>query len=278
MIELGKKQTLMVVKKTDFGVYLGTEEDKVLLPLKYVDDDIEAGDSLTVFVYRDSKDRMIATTKEPFITLGEVRVLKVKQVTRIGAFLDWGLEKDLLLPFKEQTSPVEEGQSYPVALYIDKSNRLCATTKIYPYLKTTDIYKPGDTVKGTAYELIDKFGMFVAVDNMYQGLIPKKALYGKIAVGDQVAATVSRVQADGKIELALRGPAYMQIDDDADKIMAALNDNGGHLPFNDKSDPQIIKDEFEMSKAAFKRACGHLLKEKLIKITDSGIETLERRQ
>lgn len=277
MIELGKKQALMVVKKTDFGVYLGTEDDKVLLPAKYAADDIETGDSVTVFVYRDSKDRIIATTKEPYITLGEVRPLMVKQVTGIGAFMDWGLEKDLLLPFGEQTSPVTEGRRYPVALYIDKSSRLCATTKIYPYLKTTDIYRTGDIVKGTAYEYIDKFGMFVAVDNMFHGLIPKKAFYGKINVGDEISATVSRVRDDGKLELSVRGPAYMQINDDADRILKALNESGGKLPFNDRSDPEIIKDEFEMSKAAFKRACGHLLKEKLIKITDSGIEATERR-
>ena len=277
MIELGKKQPLMVVKKTDFGVYLGTEEEKVLLPAKYIDDSVETGDSIMVFVYRDSSDRLIATTNEPFITLGEVKTLKVKEITRIGAFLDWGLEKDLFLPFKEQTCHIMEGKSYPVALYTDKSNRLCATMKLYHYLKTTHRYKTGDTVNGTAYELIDKFGMFVAVDDMYQGLIPKKALYGKINVGDPVTATVTRVLTDGRIELTLRGPAYMQIDADAAKIMTELNDNGGMLPYNDKSEPEAIKDKFEMSKAAFKRACGHLLKEKIIKITDSGIETAERR-
>lgn len=272
MIELGKVQPLMVVKKTDFGVYLGTEEEKVLLPTKYVDEDVEIGDSLTVFVYRDSKDRLIATTKEPFIRLGEVKTLTVKEVTQIGAFLDWGLEKDLFLPFKEQTSAVSAGKSYPVALYIDKSGRLCATTRIYKYLGVTDAYNTGDTVKGVAYEHIEKFGMFVAVDGLYQGLIPRKALYGKVNVGDEISATVSKVMPDGRLELALRAPAYLQINEDADLIMEALSRNGGKLGINDKSDPQLIKEEFEMSKAAFKRACGHLLKEGLINITDSGIE------
>lgn len=274
MIELGRKQALMVVKKTEFGVYLGTEDDKVLLPAKYADPDIEEGDSMTVFVYRDSKDRLIATTLEPLITLGEVKPLKVKQLTKIGAFMDWGLEKDLLLPFSEQTSRVEKGRTYPVALYIDKSDRLCATTKIYPYLKTTDAYHTGDGVKGTAYEYIEKFGMFVAIDNMYQGLIPKKALYGRIRIGDEIKATVSKVQPDGKIELALRAPAYLQIDDDSQAILKALEKAGGHLPYNDRTDPEIIKNEFEMSKAAFKRACGHLLKEKYIQITNSGIDRI----
>lgn len=261
----------MVVNKTDFGVYLGTEEEKVLLPAKFVDEDIEPGDSITVFVYRDSSDRLIATTNEPLITLGEVKTLKVKEVTEIGAFMDWGLEKDLFLPFKEQTVKASEGKAYPVALYVDKSGRLCATMRIYHYLGTTDQYKAGDQVKGTAYEYIEKFGMFVAVDNMYQGLIPKKALYGRVHIGDEISVTVSKVQADGRLELALRAPAYLQINEDADRILDELNRNGGKLNLNDKSDPELIKNEFEMSKAAFKRACGHLLKEGKIEITDSGI-------
>lgn len=271
MIELGKIQPLMVVNKTEFGVYLGRDDEKVLLPAKYVDSDVEAGDSITVFVYRDSMDRLIATTKMPLITLGQVKSLKVKQVTKIGAFLDWGLEKDLFLPFKEQTVKVSEGKSYPVALYIDKSNRLCATMKIYKYLGTGHAYKAGDSVTGTAYEQIERFGMFVAVDDMYQGLIPNKALYGNVTVGDTVKATISKVHADGKIELALRAPSYLALSDDAEKIYEALRLNGGKLPFNDKSDPEDIKKEFDMSKASFKRACGHLLKEGKIQITDSGI-------
>lgn len=271
MIELGKKQALMVVKKTEFGVYLGNSEDKVLLPAKFAGEEVEIGDSITVFVYRDSMDRLIATTNEPLITLGEVKALKVKQITKIGAFLDWGLEKDLLLPFKEQTVKVTEGKTYPVALYIDKSNRLCATMKIYKYLKTTNQYSTGDTVYGTAYERIERFGMFVAIDNMYQGLIPNKALYGSVSVGDEIKATVSRVHEDGKIELALRSHAYLQIDEDSDIIYDVLVSNGGSLPFNDKSDPEIIRQEFNMSKAAFKRACGHLLKAGKIQITDTGI-------
>lgn len=271
MIEIGRKQPLMVVKRTEFGVYLGTEQDKVLLPSKYVDSDVEVGDSIFVFVYRDSKDRLIATTLEPKITLGQIAKLKVKQVNNIGAFLDWGLEKDLFLPYKEQTVRVKEGMAYPVALYVDKSDRLCATMKLYPYLKTTDSYHTGDMIKGIAYEHIEKFGMFVAVDGIYQGLIPKKALYGRIEIGDEISATVSKVTDDGKIELAVRGPAYLQIDEDGEKILHEIDLNDGFLPINDKSDPELIKEKFEMSKAAFKRACGHLLKQNKIDITENGI-------
>lgn len=276
MIEIGKKQALMVIKKTEFGVYLGTEEDKVLLPSKFVDEDIEIGDSVMVFVYRDSKDRLIATTNEPYITLGEVKNLKVKQITGIGAFLDWGLEKDLLLPFKEQTVRVLEGRSYPVALYVDKSNRLCATMRIYNYLKTNHQYRTGDKVKGFAYEHIEKFGMFVAIDNMYQGLIPKKALFGNVSVGDEITATVTKILPDKKIELALRAPSYLQIEEDAAVILNLLKENDGRLPFTDKSSPEEIKEFFEMSKAAFKRACGHLYKEKKITITQTEILLNER--
>lgn len=276
MIELGRKQVLTVVKTVEFGIYLAEnkaagETERVLLPAKQVPQGTKEGDQIEVFIYKDSKDRLIATTKEPMITLGQVALLKAKQVTKIGAFLDWGLEKDLLLPFKEQTVKVTEGKTYPVALYIDKSNRLCATMKIYKYLKTTNQYNTGDIVYGTAYEKIERFGMFVAIDNMYQGLIPNKALYGKVSVGDEVKATVSRVHEDGKIELALRAPAYLQIDDDSDIIYDTIVRNGGSLPFNDKSDPEIIRQEFNMSKAAFKRACGHLLKAGKIQITDNGI-------
>ncbi len=266
---------MMVVKKTDFGVYLGTEEERVLLPAKYAGKDAELGDSIEVFVYRDSEDRLIATTVRPLITLGEVASLSVREVTRIGAFMDWGLEKDLFLPFKEQTCAAEAGKSYPVALYVDKSGRLCATMRLYKYLGFASGYKAGDTVKGIAYEHIDRFGMFVAVDGRYHGLIPRKALYGRINVGDEVTVSVSRVMPDGKLELALRAPAYIQINDDAETIMETLRQNGGRLGINDRSEPQLIKERLEMSKAAFKRACGHLLKEGLINITDSGIE--ERR-
>ena len=260
MIRLGEKQGLMVVKKTDFGVYLGTSEDKVLLPKKYVDEETEVGDSIDVFVYRDSSDRLVATTAEPKLTLGHIAALKVKQLTKIGAFLDWGLEKDLLLPFKEMTGTVAEGREYPVALYIDKSSRLAATMKLYPYLRTDSPYHTGDEITGTAYEMIDKFGMFVAVDGCYQGLIPKKAFYGRVEVGDTVHATVSKVNEDGKLELAIRKPAYLELDEDAEKILAEVTRRGGALALGDKSDPEEIKNLLQMSKAAFKRACGHLMK------------------
>lgn len=271
MIEIGKIQTLAVVNKTEFGVYLGTKEDKVLLPIKQAPENCETGDEIEVFIYRDSKDRLIATTRTPELQLGEIRRLTVKDVGPIGAFMDWGLEKDLFLPFKEQTVKVKTGQSYPVALYTDKSNRLCATMKLYHYLGIKEGVKPHDIVTGTAYEYIDSFGMFVAVEDKFQGLIPKKALFSEVKIGEIVEAHVMRILPDGRLELSLRNKAYLQIDDDAQKVLDVIGEFDGVLPFSDKASPEVIKRELQMSKAAFKRAVGHLMKDGKIEVTEKSI-------
>ena len=188
MIELGKKQKLLVVKTVDFGIYLGEDRnalqnERVLLPSKEVPEGTKAGDELEVFIYKDSQDRLIATTREPMLQVGQTAVLKVKQVTRIGAFLDWGLEKDLLLPYHEQTNRVREGEECLVALYVDKSSRLCATMKVYHYLSTRTPYGPGDMVKGRVYEISGNFGVFVAIDDKYSALIPAREATGKYRPG-----------------------------------------------------------------------------------------------
>ena len=181
-MKLGEKQVLTVVKIVDFGVYLGNDEERVLLPKKQVPQGIEVGDPIEVFLYKDSSDRMIATTNEPKLTIGKTAVLEVTDVGRIGAFLDWGLEKELLLPFKEQTERVEKGDRCLVSLYIDKSGRLCATMKVYQLLRTDSPYKKDDMVSGTVYELSRDFGVFVAVDDQYSAMIPKREVYGKMYI------------------------------------------------------------------------------------------------
>lgn len=271
---LGKKRTLMVVKKVDFGVYLGTNEERVLLPKKQVPKDIEIGDPIEVFLYKDSSDRLIATTNTPKITLDELAVLEVADTAKIGAFLNWGLEKDLLLPFKEQTSKLKKGDKVLVALYIDKSGRLCATMKVYPKLRTDHSYQKDDQVQGIIYDKSENFGMFVAVDNCYSALIPKREAFGDLKVGDVVEARVAKVREDGKIDLSVRKKAFMQMDDDATIILCRMEEYGGKLPFTDKADPELISKEFGMSKNAFKRAVGRLLKEKKIKITEKNIVRL----
>lgn len=274
-MRLGEKQVLTVVKKVDFGVYLGSDEQRVLLPKKQVPEEIEVGDPIEVFLYKDSSDRMIATTKEPKITLGQLAVLEVVDVGRIGAFLDWGLEKDLLLPFKEQTSKVEKGDRCLVSLYIDKSGRLCATMKVYPLLRTDSSYKKDDTVNGTVYEISRDFGVFVAVDNKFSALIPKREVYGRMYIGQQIEARVAAVKADGKLDLSVRSRIPEQMDADAQKIMERLEKSGGVLPFTDKADPERIRDEFGMSKAAFKRAVGRLMKQGKIRIDEKQEKILQ---
>ena len=243
----------------------------MLLPKKQVPAGIEVGDPIEVFLYKDSSDRMIATTKEPRITLGRLAVLEVADVGRIGAFLDWGLEKDLLLPFKEQTTKVEKGDKCFVSLYIDKSGRLCATMKVYQLLRTDSPYKKDDTVHGTVYEISRDFGVFVAVDDQFSALIPRREVYGKMYVGQQIEARVAAVKADGKLDRSIRHRIPEQMDADAQKIMERIEKNGGMLPFTDKADPERIRDELGMSKAAFKRAAGRLLKQGKINIGEAKI-------
>ena len=276
-MRLGEKQVLTVVKIVDFGVYLGSDEERVLLPKKQVPEGIEKGDPVEVFLYKDSSDRMIATTKEPKLTLGKMAVLDVVDVGRVGAFLDWGLEKDLLLPFREQTVKVEKGDRCLVSLYIDKSGRLCATMKVYPLLRTDSPYQKNDTVKGTVYEISREFGAFVAVDNCFSALIPRREMYGRIRIGDEVEARVAAVKSDGKLDLSVRGRIPEQMDEDAQQIMEHIEKRGGELPFTDKADPERIRAEFGLSKAAFKRAVGRLLKQGKIRIDENQGKILKTR-
>ncbi len=271
MIRLGEKQVLKVVRMKDFGMYVGDAEEAVLLPRKYVPAGTQVGDEVEVFVYRDSSDRLIATTEEPMLTLGQVGLLRVKEIGKIGAFLDWGLEKDLFLPYKEQSVQVRPGKSYPVALYIDKSKRLCATMKIYEYLSAESPYVKDEMVQGIIYQVNPNLGVFVAVDGKYHGMIPKKNAHGQFRVGDTVQARVVAVREDGKLELSMRERVEVQIAKDAAMVMEVLESYDGVLPFSEKASPEVIERELNMSKAAFKRAVGHLLKMKKIQVIDHKI-------
>lgn len=274
MLKLGEIQKLSIVKKTDFGVYLGEAEhpeERVLLPQKEVPEQAAPGDTLEVFLYRDSRDRLIATTRRPALTLGQTAVLTVRQVTKIGAFLDWGLEKDLFLPFRQQTRKVEEGDECLVALYIDKSGRLCAAMNVYRYLSSDSPYRKDSRVEGTVYETSREFGAFVAVDNKYSALIPRREGAEGYHVGDKVEARVTRVLPDGRLDLSVREKAYLQMEKDAEKIMRALDECGGVLPYTDKTSPEILREKFGLSKNAFKRAVGHLFKEELVELDEDAI-------
>lgn len=270
-MKLGEKQVLTIEKQVDFGVYLGTEEEHVLLPKKQVPKGAGPGDPVEVFLYKDSRDRLIATTNEPKLTLGELAVLEVIDTGKNGAFLDWGLEKDLFLPFREQTGPVKKGDHVLVSLYIDKSSRLCATMKVYEKLSCDSPYQKDDMVEGIVYELSDRFGVFVAVDGKYSALIPKREVYHSYRVGETIRARVSAVKDNGKLDLSVREKAFIQMDVDAAKLMDYMEKHGGRIPFTDKAAPETIRKEFEMSKNEFKRAVGRLLKEKKIEIREKEI-------
>lgn len=278
MLRLGEKQELTVVKEVEFGVYLAESmdsNDKVLLPKKEVDGAVKKGSTFSVFLYKDSSDRLIATRREPMVTLGQTAVLKVKEVTRIGAFLDWGLEKDLLLPFHEQTTKPYPGDEVLVALYLDKSSRLCGTMKVYPYLKKNAPYQVNDVVNGRVYEISDNFGTFVAVDDRYSGLIPKREGDTGLKVGNKITARVTGIKEDGKIDLSVRDKAYLQMDEDAEYVMQTIEDFDGVLPFDDKARPETILREFGLSKNAFKRAVGRLMKQGRVEISGGKIRKIK---
>lgn len=277
-MKLGEKQRLLVIKRVEFGIYLAEHEDdetRVLLPAKQVPENTRVGDELEVFLYKDSKDRLIATTNEPYLMLGQTAVLKVLEVGKIGAFLDWGLEKDLFLPFKEMTAKVQPEDEILVTLYIDKSRRLCATMKgIYDLLEKDSPYEKGMNVSGRVYEFSDNFGTFVAVDDKYSAMIPAFEDCSHLRIGDVIEARITNVKPDGKLDLTLREKAYLQMDADAQKVLGVIDEYAGVLPFNDKASPEVIKREIQMSKNAFKRAVGHLYKERKIEITEKSIRKL----
>ena len=280
MIKTGYKQKLKVVKKVEFGIYLAEEgagdsaDERVLLPNSRVPEGTKIGSELEVFIYRDSEDRQIATLTEPALTIGGLASLKVVQVTKIGAFLSWGLEKDLFLPYAQQTYKVSEGDEILVTMYADKSDRLCAKMDVYRSLEDVSPYKKDDTVTGTLYLISNNFGAFVAVDDRYSALIPKKEMFGsaeKLVPGQKVTARVAKVMDDGRLQLAVRDKGYIQRNEDADKILDLIKASGGKLDFYDKSDPELIRERTGMSKNEFKRAVGKLLKEDRISIGEGTI-------
>ena len=274
MIEIGKWQTLQVIRSKDFGVYLAEKQgdsDAVLLPRKQVPEDLKAGGQIEVFVYLDSSDRPIATVNKPLITLHEIKRLRVASVGNIGAFMDWGLEKDILMPFKEMVGQVREGKEYLVYMYMDKSNRPCVSMRLYEQLATDSPYHKGDVAEGYVYQINEKLGAFVAVADRYQGLVPKQELHKKLYVGDTMTFHVSEVREDGKLNLSLGQPAYKQMEEDSEMVYEAILSYDGVLPFTDKASPEIIEREMGLSKNAFKRAVGRLLKEKRIEIHEHSI-------
>lgn len=277
MLRIGQYQEMRIKRFSTVGAYLtpvDMPEPEVLLPKKYLQEDFKEDLQLEVFIYRDSNERLVATLEKPFATLGELGYLEVVSTSEQGAFLNWGLVKDLFLPQREQTCEVVLGEKYLVGVYLDKSDRLCATMNVSKYLSEESNYELDQWLEGVVYNVHEEFGAYVAVENLFSGRIPLKELHETLRIGQAVKVRVTRIHEDGKLELSLREKSYLQRDEDSEKILEALLANNGFLPLNDNSDPEKIKVTLQMSKKAFKRAVGKLFKEEQITIETEGIRKI----
>ena len=285
-MNIGKTETLKAARFTEVGAYLTDGRTEVLLPKKQVPKDLKAGDPVTVFLYRDSEDRPIATVNRPYAEVGQFAYLLVKSTTKVGAFLDWGLEKDLLVPFKEQEARLSGGDRVLVRLYLDKSGRIAATTKIYEFLSPAapKAFRENEEVVGAVYRSTREYGVFTAVldggnalepgsayDRLYFGLIPPSQVFKTYALGETVHARVVRVRQDGKLDISPRKRDFEQIEADAERILEKIRAYGGTLPFSEKTAPALIKRELNMSKNGFKKALGHLYKAHKIMIGEQEV-------
>lgn len=267
MIKIGQRQKLRVHHFTSEGAYLydGKDPNTLALLEENLDKSIKKEDQVLVFVYKD-KGRLFASRKKPYLELGQIGLLKVVAKTKIGAFMDLGLDKDVLLPFSETIGQVHEGQYYLVRLYLDKTKRLALTMKIKDYLENSSPYKKDDLVEGTIYSIHKDHGIFIAVDEKYDSLVPKEEAKGIYQVGESVMAKVRSVNADGRLVLSFDNEVHFKIDEDAERLLDLLEDAGGLLNIGDKSKPEEIKKLTGLSKSDFKRAAGKLYKEREIKI------------
>lgn len=273
MIKIGKTNNLKVVKKVDFGLYLdGGESGEILLPKRYVDESMEVGDELDVFIYCDSEDRLVATTEKPLIEVGKFGLLKAVEVNRVGAFMEWGLQKDLLVPFREQSQEIRVGGSYVVYAFLDNATkRIVGSTKLNKYVgNRIPRYSEGDTVDILAVHKTD-LGYKVIVDNLFWGMIYNNDLFDPLSPGDRIPAYVKTVREDGKIDVTLRERGGERVFQLANRIMGYLRDAGGEMALSDSSSPDEIKAVFQCSKKDFKKALGYLYKKGKILIADGGV-------
>jgi len=272
MIKIGSYNDLVVERAVDFGLYLNPKADEVLLPSKYVPKNTRPGDTLRVFIYNDSKDRLVATTLAPKAVVGEFACLRVKDITSFGAFMDWGLEKDLLVPISEQLDRMKAGKKYVIKVCLDNAtDRVYGTSRISKVCDET----PDDLSEGQKVDLlicsVTPIGIMAVVNNRYYGMLQRNETYTPLSIGEKREGYVSRILEDGKIDLSLKRPGYRSISDSSIIILETLKNSGGFIPCHDKSAPDKIRDTFSMSKKEFKRAIGRLYKEGRIEITDRGI-------
>jgi len=276
MAELGKIQKLEIVKKVDFGLYLdGGEQGEILMPKRYASPDMEIGDVIDVIVYLDGEERYLATTEQPLATVGKFACLKVNSVENAGAFLDWGVSKELLVPFSEQKVKMEVGRSYVVYVYLDTlTDRIVASMKLEKHFsKEKPTYQVNDEVELLIWTPTD-LGYKVIVDNTFQGIVYKNEIFKKLISGEKIKGYIKKVREDDKLDITIHKQGHTKIDKSADKILQLLNKTGGTLPYNDKTDPEVIYSIFGMSKKTFKQSIGNLFKQRVIVIEDNGISLI----
>ena len=271
-MEIGHYNTLKIARETKVGLFLTDGKDDVLLPLKYLPKEYKIGDELIVFVYLDHEERPVATTLEPYILLDEFGLLRVNYVNNIGAFLDWGLEKDILVPFKEQARPMEKGKRYLVYAYMDqKTDRIVASSKTNQFLDNENLsVTVGDEVD-LIISHITELGINVIINDIHKGLLYKDQVYDDIRTGDRMRGYIKNIRPDKKIDVSLQKLGYENIEPNAEKILDELRASRGFLRLNDDSNPEDIKTVLKMSKKTFKKAIGSLYKDKLIEIKEDGI-------
>lgn len=265
MVALGDYNELEIIKQVDFGVYLDSEDGEILLPQKYLPEDYRVGDILRVFIYRDSEDRIIATTQEPKAKVGDFAALEVKQTSNYGAFLDWGLEKDLFVPFQNQREKMQTGRKYVVYVYLDEnSDRIVATAKYEKYLeKTPEELREGDEVNLLVAGFTD-LGLKVIINNRYLGILYKNEVFRQVELGDKTIGYVRKIREDNKIDISLQRSGYAEVPDAAEQILQKLKASGGQLPLSDNSTPEVIYETLGMSKKTFKKALGSLYRNGMV--------------
>jgi len=277
MIKLGEDNILKVLRETSVGLFLGDEEgNDVLLPNKYVEEDFKIDDEIKVFVYKDSEDRIIATTLAPKIKLGEFAYLKAKASTSFGTFMDWGLEKDLLVPFRQQASEIEAGRWYVVYMYLDtETNRLVGSTRTNSFLEDENVdLQEGDKVD-ILITSISEMAVSLIVNNRYKGLAYTNETFKKVKPGERHFAYVKKIREDNKLDISFHKQGYKEVESSSVNILEKLTLNNGFLPLNDKSTPEAILEFLEMSKKTFKKAIGTLYKQKIITIEEKGISLID---
>ena len=276
-MEIGKINTLKVVKTLDFGAYLdGGNGIEILLPVRYVPESCEVGDEIDVFIYHDNEARLIATTIRPLAIVGEFQLMYVKEVSQVGAFLEWGIMKDLLVPFREQKMQMQKGRSYIVYVYLDSvTNRIVASARIDKFLDNVPpLYERNQEVDLMVADETE-IGYKVIINNLHWGLLYRNEVFRSLAKGEKLKGYIKDVREDDKIDVSMQKLGYDKIDHIAQKILDTLNHNGGYLPVHDKSDADEIQALFACSKKTFKQAIGTLYKQKLIALEKGGIRRIE---